>query len=195
MHDGEESLDDWFLRAVLVHETILMRYLYRNWQDNPSEVEDLCQEVLTRVYTAARQERPKYVKAFMLNTACNLLSDKVRRAQVVRIEAVMDMESLNISSDDVGAEEKVSAKQELKYLQAALNDLPVKSRQVIELRRIHGFSQKETAQRLGITESAVESHIQRSVRKLSKSLRYVSEIAANRYETKKIPVILKGTDI
>lgn len=194
MRDKKESLDDWFMRAVLTHEKVLMGYLYRNWQDNPSEVGDLCQEVLTRVYAAARQKRPMNVKSFIFSTARNLLCDMIRRAQVVRIDAVMDMESLNISSEDVGAEEQVSARQELKYLQSALNKLPTKSRQVIELRRVHGLSQKETARRLGITESAVESHIQRSVRKLAVSLRFVSEIAASRFEAKKIQEIHKGPE-
>ncbi|VAV99012.1 hypothetical protein MNBD_ALPHA02-1430 [hydrothermal vent metagenome] len=194
MRDETEKLDDWFMRAVVTHEKSLMRYLYRNWPDNPSEVGDICQEVLTRVYASARKERPMHVKAFIFSTARNLLCDMIRRAQIVRIDAVMDMESLNIQSEDVGAEEQVSARQELKYLQVALNNLPVKSRRVVELRRIHGLSQKETAQRLGISESAVESHIQRSIRKLSKALRLVSEIAASRFEAKKIIRTNEGID-
>lgn len=194
MRDGKEALDDWFMHAVLKHEKALMRYLYRNWQDNPSEVGDLYQEVLTRVYASAIHERPTQVKPFIFSTARNLICDMIRRAQIVRIDAVMDIEGLNISNEDVEVEMQVSARQELKYLRSALNKLPTKSRQVIELRRVHGLSQKETARQLGITESAVESHIQRSVRQLAKALRFVSEIAASKFDAKKRQEADKGKD-
>lgn len=181
MGQSKEALDDWFMHRVLVHEGALMRYLYRNWRDNPSDVGDLCQEVLTRVYAAAQKERPVQVKSFIFSTARNLLCDLVRRAQVVRIEVVMDMETLDVSCDEAGAEEQLSARQELRHLQSALKALPVKSRQVIELRRIHGYSQREAAAHLGISEAAVEAHIQRAVRQLSQTLRHISEIAAVRF--------------
>ncbi len=184
MQNRKETLDEWFMQAVLPHEPALLRYLYRNWRDNSSDVKDLCQEVLTRVYSAAQQDRPIKIKAFIFTTARNLLCDLVRRAQVVRIESVMDMETLNIPSEEVGVEEQVSARQELKYLQNAMKALPQKCRQVVELRRIYGFSQRETARRLGISEAAVESHIQRGVRGLSDSLRNISEIAATRFNAK-----------
>lgn len=183
MKQSKEALDDWFMRAVLVHEGALMRYLHRNWRDNPSDVVDLCQEVLTRVYAAAQKERPVQVKSFIFSTARHLLCDLVRRAQIVRIELVMDMETLDISSEEADAEEQLSARQELRHLQAALEALPVKSRQVIELRRIHGYSQKEAAAHLGISESAVESHIQRGVRQLCQTLKHISEIAAIKFST------------
>jgi DNA-directed RNA polymerase specialized sigma24 family protein len=41
---------------------------------------------------------------------------------------------------------------------------------VIELRRIHGFSQQETAQRLSVTKSVVEHHSIRGLRAILKAL-------------------------
>lgn len=184
MIKDEETLDEWFMRAVLLHEAALTRYLYRNWRDNPSDVKDLCQEVLTRVYSAAQKERPAQVKSFIFSTARNLLTDMIRRARVVRIDTGLDLEAMEFQSDEVGVEEQVSARQELLHLQRAMQNLPVKCRQVVELRRVHGYSQKETASQLGITESAVESHIQRGVWRLAEALRNTSEIAASRFDTK-----------
>ena len=183
-HENEETLDDWFLNSVLPHEPALLRYLYRNWRENPSEVKDLCQEVLTRVYTAARQERPQQIKAFIFSTARNLMCDLARRAQVVRIDSVMDVESLNVPNDGVGPEGQFSARQELILLQAAMETLSSKCQRVIEMRRVYGYSQRETAKRLNISEAAVESHIQRGIQRLSNALQHISEIAASKCDAK-----------
>ena len=184
MNNGKESLDEWFMDSVLPHEQALMRFLYRNWQDNSSEVNDLSQEVLARVYAAAQKERPIRIKSFIFATARNLLCDMIRREQVVRIEAVMDIEALNVINEEVGIEEQISSRQELKHLQVALESLPGNCRKVVELRRVWGYSQKETANQLGITEAAVEAHIQRGVLRLSEALRFVSEIAACKFNSK-----------
>jgi RNA polymerase sigma-70 factor (ECF subfamily) len=48
--------------------------------------------------------------------------------------------------------------------------LPPVCRQVIELRRIHGFSQRETALRLGVTESVVENNSIRGLKVILKAL-------------------------
>lgn len=183
-HKNNETLDDWFLSTVLPLEPALLRYLYRNWRDNPSDVKDLCQEVLTRVYTAARRERPLQIKAFLFTTARHLLCDLRRRAQVVRIDSMMDVESLNMPNDLIGPEGQMSSRQELCLLQTAMEDLPDKCQRVIELRRIHGYSQRETARRLNISEAAVESHIQRGILRLSQALQHISEIAASRCDAK-----------
>lgn len=184
MRELEETVDNWFMRKVLPHEPALLRYLYRHWRGCPTEVKDLCQEVLTRVYSASLKERPAKVKSFVFCTARNLISDLVRRERVVRIDTVMDMENLDIAGEDICIETQVSARQELVSLQSALETLPRKSRQVVELRRVHGYSQKETAKCLGITEAAVEAHIQRGVQRLSEALKDNSDIAAARFEAK-----------
>lgn len=180
-----ESLDEWFVRAVLPHEAALTRYLQRHWRGPAAEVSDLRQEALTRVYAAARKERPTHAKSFLFTTARRLILDHVRRGRVVEIEAVMDLEQLTVSVDEVWLDAQISARQELKILQRALDALPGKCRDVVELRRVYGFSQRETAERLGLTEAAVEGHIQRGVRRLAEALRGVSEIGAVKARAKR----------
>ncbi len=182
MQRKNESLDEWFMRAVLPHEAALLRYISRHWHDNAIEVGDLCQEALTRVYAAARQERPTYAKSFLFTTARRLIYDQIRRAKTVQIDTLMDLEELEQAASETAQDETISARQELKHLQGALGKLPPKCRKVIELRRVHGFTQKETAAKLGITEAAVEAQIQRGVSRLAETLRHVSEFAAKRFE-------------
>jgi DNA-directed RNA polymerase specialized sigma24 family protein len=59
----------------------------------------------------------------------------------------------------------------LKRLATAFDRLPAKCREVIWLRRVQEFSQREVAVQLRITESAVEKHISRAVRLLNVELR------------------------
>ena len=185
MLNKRETLDDWFMRTVLPHEAALLRYLYRNWRDNPADVKDLSQEVLTRVYKAAKKDRPQQIKSFIFTTARNLLCDIIRRSKVVRIDTGMDLERMDIAGDEVAIDEQISARQELEHLEEALDTLPLKCRKVVLLRRVHGYSQRETAQHLGISESAVASHIQRGINRLSEALYNISEIAASNFDVNK----------
>ncbi len=53
----------------------------------------------------------------------------------------------------------MNAHQELALLAAAVEQLPARCRQVFTLRKVYGFSQKEIAERLQISENTVEQHL------------------------------------
>src|SRR3546814_15024272 len=59
-----------------------------------------------------------------------------------------------------------SSRDELRRVQAGLDTLPPRCRQVIELRKIQGLSQKETADRLGVSVKAIEQQTTRGMRTL-----------------------------
>src|SRR5262245_494527 len=143
-----ESLDAWFKREILAHEPALMRYLTRVWP-RKEEVPDLRQETYARVYEAALTSRPTSPRSFLFTTARHLMTDRLRHERVVSIEAVGDIEALNVLSDEISTEQRVSAREELKRLAQALDSLPPRCRTVVWLRRVEGLSQKEVAARLG----------------------------------------------
>jgi RNA polymerase sigma factor (sigma-70 family) len=58
----------------------------------------------------------------------------------------------------------------LRRLATALDALSEKCRNVVWLRRVEGLSQRETAQRLGLDEGAVESQLGRGVRALAQAV-------------------------
>jgi RNA polymerase sigma-70 factor (ECF subfamily) len=162
----EEPLKTWFAREILVHEAALVRYLTRAWPRR-NEIHDLRQEVYIRVFEAARKSRPLSPKPFLFATARHLLTDRIRRARIVSIEAVGDLEELNVMVDEVSPERRVSARQDLKRLARALKLLPPKCREVVWLRRVDEIPQKEVARRLGISERTVESHVFTGIRQLA----------------------------
>lgn len=161
-----ESLDTWFRREILAHETYLVRYLRRIWRQ-PQDIDDLRQDAYTRIYEAAALARPLQPKSFLLTTARNLVVNLHRRNRVVSIESVGDFDDLNVSLDELSPERRLDARQQLRRLADALNSLPPKCRQVIWLRRVDGLSQKEVAERLGISVRTVENHILKGMRLLA----------------------------
>jgi RNA polymerase sigma factor (sigma-70 family) len=165
----EDSLDAWFKREILVHEAALVRFLNR-WP-NRSEVHDLRQEVYIRVYEAAAKSRPSISpKTFLFQTARNLLIDRVRRSRIVSIEAVADLDVLDVLVDDISPEQRVHARQELHLLARAFARLSPKCREVMWMRRVDQLPQKEVAARLGLTESSVEKHVIKGTRLLADAL-------------------------
>lgn len=161
----KDAVDEWFSREVLPLEPALMRYLRRNWR-NEDDLPDLRQELYVKLYDAAHNGLPSQTQAFVFAAARNLLINRVRRARIVSIETVADLDDLNVSMDTLTPERRVSASEQLQRLQTGLERLPPRCRDVVRLRRIEGLSQKETAERLGISVRTVEKHMMYGMRAL-----------------------------
>ncbi len=164
-----QGLDQWFATEVLPHEGLLQRYLLRVWR-NPSEVADLIQEVYVRIYERARDQRPQQPKAFLFATARNLMTDHLRRSRVVSIDTVQEVDNIEALVDELSPERHLSSRQELGRLAQAFDALSDKTRDVIWYRRVEGLSQRETADRMGLKEEAIESQLGRGIRALARSI-------------------------
>jgi RNA polymerase sigma-70 factor (ECF subfamily) len=164
-----DEIDEWFVLEILPLEGVLMRFLRRNWRD-ADELADLRQEVYARVLAGCAATRPDSAQAFMLSTARNLLIDRARRARIVSIETFADMDAVEIVQEGVPLERQLAARSELRLLQRALKLLPPRCRQVVELRKIEGLSQREVARRMGITEDTVERQVSLGVRALADAM-------------------------
>jgi RNA polymerase sigma-70 factor (ECF subfamily) len=166
----EGSLDNWFIREILVHEDMLVSYLLRRWPHRP-DVNDLRQDTYVRVYEAAAKSRPPVPKAFLFSIAAHLLADRMRRRRVVAIDAVGDIEALDVLVEELSPERRLSAHEELRRLAQAIDLLPPKCREVVWMRRVDQMSQREVAQKLGISEKSVEKHVMKGMKLLAAAFR------------------------
>ena len=173
------EVKEWFVREVLPLESALIHFLHHNWR-NQADIDDLLQEVYMRLTAAAQKEIPAQTKAFVFSTARNLLIDRVRREQVVPIEAVADLDALGVAIDEPGPDRSVMARDELRRVQAALDRLPPRAREALLLRRVDGLSRAEIAQRMGIGEGTVKEYLSESVCALADMLYGETEIARRR---------------
>lgn len=160
-----DTLKKWFFGEVLPLEPALMRFLRRNWRDR-AEIVDLRQDIYARVYDAAREALPLQTRSFVFATARNHLINRARRQRVISIELVADLESLNVAVDLITPDRHVTARDELRRVQAGLKRLPPRCREVIILRKVEGLSQREAAARMGIGEDTVERQMVQGMRAL-----------------------------
>ena len=106
-------------------------------------------------------------KPFVLTTARNILINRVRREQVVPIEAVADLESLGAAADEPPPDRAVMAREELRRLQLALDHLPPRSREAVVMKQIEGLSRRDIATRMGVGEETVKRHLTNGMRALA----------------------------
>lgn len=155
----------WFGREILPLEASLMQYLAHNWR-NASDITDLRQEVYIQIYEAALRSFPEKPRQYLFTTARNLLSRKLQHERVVPIEAVADLDALSLASDAPSPDRSVTARDDLRRLQVALDRLPPRERQAIIFGKIEGLSRSEVAARMGISEGAVAQYLVRGIRSL-----------------------------
>lgn len=163
------DLKAWFVREVLPLEASLVQFLRHSWRHG-DDIADLRQDVYVRVFEAARHEIPRYTKPFLFATARNLLINRMRQEQIVSIEAVADLETLNIAKDEPGPDRNVMARDELRRLQTALDHLPPRCREAVIMRQVDGLTRQEIATRMGVAEKTVKRHLADGVRVLADHL-------------------------
>jgi len=166
-----QRAEDRYLLHALEFEGVLRACLYR-YARNTADVEELLQETYARLLTAGSTGEPEIrsIRAFALTVARNVALDWLRHRQVVPIELVADLEAMDILDEGEQIEEIVNSHQELALLAKAVEGLPERCRQVFTLRKVYGFSQKEIAARLKISENTVEQHLTKAARRCAQVL-------------------------
>ena len=133
----------------------------------PKEIEDIVQETYVRVCQVKNAENIKYPRSFLFKTAKNLALDYLKRAETKYTTQVEDDE-LNFSEDDRWQDEiydRVASKEEFANFCESVRNLPVQCRRAFVMKKVYGYSQKEIAKELGISENTVEKHISTGIKR------------------------------
>ncbi len=96
-------------------------------------------------------------EAFMVRVAVNLARDEHRRQRRRNITGDEDLNE--IADAGPTPEELLDVRQRLSAVHATLSRLHPRTRQILLMHRLDGLRYREIAQRLGISESAVEKHV------------------------------------
>jgi RNA polymerase sigma factor (sigma-70 family) len=154
----------WLAAHILPHERALRGWLRSRAE--AGEIDDVVQEtyaILAGLPSTAQIHNPR---AYMFQVAQTVVLQRLRRAAIVRIDAVEEIERLSISNDEPSPEQLVSDRQELRQAAMLIASLPPKCRQAFLLRKVDGLSQRQIAERMGVSEGTVEKHIAKGVRLL-----------------------------
>ena len=159
----------WFKAGVLPHEASLRRFLRRTGARD-MDLDDLVSEALTRTYAAEGWQRITNGRSYLFTIARNLVFDAARRQKIVAFETVADLDALGLVDTQPSAETLLTTRDELRVLQAAVDRLPPRAREVFLLRRVENLSQRQVGERLNLSVSTVEGHFTKAIAALTKAL-------------------------
>jgi RNA polymerase sigma-70 factor (ECF subfamily) len=153
----------WFLRNVLPHEPALRAWLSRMTVTG-IEPDDIIQEAYTILADMERVDTIGFPRAYLFQIARSLISRHVRRARIIPLHAIDDIERFDYPDDTPSPEQYAIDRDELRELARAIAAMPEKTREAFVLRRVNGLSQREIASQMRISENTVEKHISRGIR-------------------------------
>jgi RNA polymerase sigma factor (sigma-70 family) len=148
----------------------LLRYFTLRLKSGPL-AEDVVQDIGLRLasMTAGPVENPA---AYLYRLGTNLMLDRLKqqRRATARETAWQSSGTTQVAGETVAeepaADAVVAGRQRLSRLLAALDALPPQRRRAFVLHKLEGLSHAETAERMGVSRSAVEKHIIAAVQQL-----------------------------
>lgn len=164
-----QEVVSWVGSHILPHEAGVRRWLRRSLGLR-EDLDDVLQEAYCRIASLDSIDHIRNGRAYLYETARNIAAEYARRARIVRIESVADSDLWGVTDESAGPERIVAGRGQLQLVEALIQALPKKCREVFILRRVHGVSQKEIAKRLRISESTVEMHTGRGIRLIHAAL-------------------------
>lgn len=154
----------WFTEEVQPHSDALRAFLLARYPSLP-DVDNIVQECLVRVLRVHEREPVASPRGLLFATARNLALDQMRRQKVIAFEPITELPASFVLKDETNVAESVSQKQEFDLLTEAIQLLPDRCRQVFTLRTAYGLSQRQIAERLGISENTVEKQMSKGIRR------------------------------
>lgn len=139
----------------------------------PREIEDIVQETWLRTRQAGGRQEIQSPRSFMFRTARNLALDYVKRAETRLATSSDEPDETAWSTLYAGPDatfDGVCSEEEFSQFCDALWSLPEQCCRVFVLRRVYGYSQKEIAKAMRISEKTVEKHISKGIRLCSEQL-------------------------
>ena len=159
--DNERA--SWLAEHILPLEPSLRAWLARRRVEG-LEIDDIVQEAYAKLAALDSVDAVRNPYAYFLQTAHSIMCTHLRRAQVVSIRAVEDVELSRFECQDASPEQKASDRDELRRVGEIVASFPKQVATVFMLRRIEGLSQRDTARRMNVSESTVEKHMAKGIR-------------------------------
>ncbi|PHR61086.1 MAG: RNA polymerase subunit sigma-70 [Robiginitomaculum sp.] len=149
--------------AFINDRAFIKRYLSR-FLSNQHDIEDVAQEAYLRAFVAEKKKdgEIEHPRAFLFRIAKNLAISRLRRKSYQITDYIEDLGVSVIIEDGTDPERELAAHQSLGLYCEAVASLPEKTRQIFLLRKMHGLKHKEIAQRMSLSLSSVEKHLQKA---------------------------------
>lgn len=163
------------MQAYLERRADLVRYFTLRLR-SPAAAEDLVQEIYLRLASLDDAAEVQSPAAYLYRLGSNLMLDRLRgeRRSAARDSAWRSSHRSALGPEDIDetpdALSTVEARQRLAQVVAAVQELGPQTQRVFRLHKLEGLSHAETAERLGISRSAVEKHMIAVLKHLARRL-------------------------
>jgi RNA polymerase sigma factor (sigma-70 family) len=171
----EEQIKDSTLskltQSFLIHNVLLQKYLSRYVREY-RDVEDILQDVYINAFNAENSKEITNPKAFLFRIARNIALNKLKKKSFKMTTYIEECQTEFVIERTDELEVEISAEESLEIYFEAVESLPNKCKKVYVLRKVHGLTHKEIAEKLDITLSSVEKHLHTG---LLRCRRYIKE--------------------
>jgi RNA polymerase sigma-70 factor (ECF subfamily) len=163
VEQSRKEIVAWVGSQILPHEHDVRGWLRRAGTAD-HDIDDLVQEAYCRLAGLVSVAHILNGRAYLFQTVRNIAIERMRRARVVRIESVTEIDSLNVVDSEPSPERVAASRSELRRVNDLIEGLPERCREIFKLRRMHGMPQRQIARLLGVTENVVEMQTARGLR-------------------------------
>ncbi len=160
--DQSEALAEWVCHEILPHERDLRRWIERSRL--PVDADDIIQEAYARIAALGSVGHIENGRAYLFATARSISLQYLRRSQVVRMESLSDLSTIQIEDSQPTQEAVFWSKHEVRRL---LTALPERCRRIFLLCRLEGYTHKEAAESLNVSEDVVQKQLARAMKALT----------------------------
>ena len=167
--------DQFIASLVTEHSLALEKYLARKL-DNTEEAAELAQEAYIRVHRLEQPEALDNARAYLFQVATNLALDQLRRRQLhfkfLRSEKSLsqDGEPADLNAAGASPEQILGARERLRAIEKAIDELPFKVKQAFLLHRQSGMPYSAIAEQMQVSVSSVEKYILQALQHCRKRL-------------------------
>jgi RNA polymerase sigma-70 factor (ECF subfamily) len=135
-----------------------------------AEAEDVTQEVFAAVFSCLdRFEGKSDLIVWIYGITRNILNNRLRRRAGIRMVALDEL-PMELTPVDIGPEREAVAREDLRRVQAVVNELPKDQRRILELRHSNRMAIRKIAQVMNRSEDAVKSSLYRTRQTLAARL-------------------------
>jgi len=140
------------------------------------DIDDIVQETFVKSYEADLKQEIKYARSYMLKTAKNLALNHSAKWDNKYNDSLEDFVEPPVELHTASFEDNYESKERFLLFCRATDQLSSSVRKCFILKKVYGFSQKEIAQYLKLSESTVEKHVAKG---LLKSVQYMEKVHFN----------------
>ncbi|MDH0746211.1 RNA polymerase sigma factor [Pseudomonas sp. GD03842] len=165
--DGPKAARAHFLQVFLSQRSQMEALVSRRVGCRATAA-DLVQDLFVRFWRRPLVQVEE-LNTYLLRCAGNIAIDHLRTEGTrARINEELLPDEQDLRTDEPQA--AVEASNDLRHIEAALRELPDKTRRIFLLNRIHGRKYGEIAKAMGLSQSAVEKHMMRALQVCKASL-------------------------